>query len=86
MIDVEHHEDYEDDYEPSSFDEPDEEDYQTSDHSRFYASGKLVLTVDPDASTDEMWSAIDAHMDKEQYWPSVWFVSDHGNAHLMTRA
>lgn len=27
--------------------------------------------------------AIKAFMVQEQFWPSVWFISDHGNAHLM---
>lgn len=27
--------------------------------------------------------AIRAFMQSEQYWPNCWFISDHGNAHLM---
>jgi hypothetical protein len=27
--------------------------------------------------------AIRAFMQAEQYWPNCWFISDHGNAHLM---
>ena len=32
---------------------------------------------------DDMWDAINAHMDATSYFPGVWFISDHGNAHLM---
>ncbi len=63
---------------------PEEGDYQTSDHSKFYQYGKLVLTVDADASSGEMWQAIKSHMEASQYWPNVWFISDHGNCHLMS--
>lgn len=27
--------------------------------------------------------AVQIYMDKTQYWPNVWFISDHGNAHLV---
>jgi hypothetical protein len=27
--------------------------------------------------------AVRAYMDRVQFWPAVWFISDHGNAHLM---
>ncbi len=27
--------------------------------------------------------ALRAYMDRTQFWPNVWFISDHGNAHLM---
>lgn len=26
------------------------------------------------------------HMEQNKFWPSVWLVSDHGNAHLMTES
>lgn len=67
------------------FDNPEEGDYTTGDHSKFYQYHKLVVTVDIDATTDEMWGELDDHMDANQYWPNVWFISDHGNAHLMSR-
>lgn len=28
-------------------------------------------------------SAVRAYMDRVQFWPNCWFISDHGNAHLM---
>lgn len=27
--------------------------------------------------------ALRAYMDRVQFWPNCWFISDHGNAHLM---
>jgi hypothetical protein len=27
--------------------------------------------------------AVRAYMERTQFWPNVWFISDHGNAHLM---
>lgn len=57
-------------------DAPTEDDYQTQDHIHFYQYGKLVLTIPPDA---DMWETIQAHMDRESFWPDVWFISDHGN-------
>jgi hypothetical protein len=38
------------------------------------------LTVGPD---DDHIAALKAHMEEAQFWPNAWFVSDHGNAHLM---
>jgi hypothetical protein len=32
-----------------------------------------------------MWEAIAVEMERHGFWPNVWFISDHGNAHLMTR-
>jgi hypothetical protein len=60
--------------------EPEEGDYTTEDHRRFYQYGKLVVEVDD----GEEWAhAVKAHMDEEQFWPDVWFISDHGNAHII---
>jgi hypothetical protein len=64
---------------------PQEEDLQTEDYSEFYSNGKLALTVSPDASSARMWEALEAYMAKENFWPNVWWISDHGNAHLMVR-
>jgi hypothetical protein len=32
-----------------------------------------------------MWRQLEAHMKREGFAPNVWFISDHGNAHLMSR-
>jgi hypothetical protein len=66
--------------EDDEFNEPEEGDYTTGDHCKFYQYGKLVLTVGPD---DDHIAALKAHMEEAQFWPNAWFVSDHGNAHLM---
>ena len=31
------------------------------------------------AETDEALEFVREHMDNEQFWPTVWWVSDHGN-------
>jgi hypothetical protein len=63
--------------------EPGEEDITTTDHQSFYLSGKLFATVDIDATDTEMWDILTTAMVKASYFPDVWFISDHGNAHLM---
>lgn len=68
--------------------EPQDDDLATSDHSHFYEvgrSGRVVLTVDPDADRAEMWREIDAYMNRQGFFPNVWFVSDHGNVSLLER-
>lgn len=61
-------------------DGPDEGDYVTEDHEHFYQSGKLAVVV----SEGEQWAhKLKAHMDREQFWPDVYWLSDHGNAHLI---
>ena len=63
-----------------TLDEPEEGDYTTEDHGHFYQFGKLTVVV----SEDEEWPhTLKTHMDHERFWPNVWFVSDHGNAHLI---
>jgi len=60
--------------------EPEEGDIVTEDHQRFFQDGKLILTV----AEGESWaSAVKTHMDHERFWPDVWWISDHGNAHLL---
>ena len=61
--------------------EPEEGDYLTEDHRRFWQYDKLVLALPEHVGWQ---AAIRAHMDRERFWPNVWFVSDHGNAHLLT--
>ena len=61
-------------------DQPDEGDYVTEDFLNFYQYGKLAVAV----AEGEPWAHIlEAHMKHEQFWPDVWFISDHGNAHLV---
>lgn len=64
--------------EDASADEPDEDAITTEDHRRFYQYGKLVLSLSDDADHK---SELRAFMEREQFWPGCWFISDHGNAH-----
>jgi hypothetical protein len=54
-------------------DEPQEDDITTDDHETFYSSGKKIADSPAEAK---------AWMKKHGYFPNVWFISDHGNAHL----
>lgn len=65
-------------------DEPQEDDLVTEDHSNFYMGHKKVLTVDPEATEHEMWLELIKYMKKSHFYPNVWFISDHGNSHLMS--
>lgn len=66
-------------------DEPDTDagDWTTDDHRTFYQYGRAILTVPEGATETEMWIAIRAAMSAANFWPNVWFVSDHGNAHRL---
>jgi hypothetical protein len=65
--------------------EPEEDDLVTQDHARFYQNGRLAVEVPAEANERIMWAALDAHMKRAGFYPNVWFLSDHGNAHLMSR-
>lgn len=64
---------------------PSHDDISTSDHVNFYESGRHAFTVPKGSSDAKMWRLIEAHMKREKFFPNVWFISDHGNAHLMTK-
>jgi hypothetical protein len=81
----------EDEDDDAILDEPCEGDLVTEDHISFYTIGgsyrwpiklqRRDVTVD----ADEDWQdVVRASMDKQQFWPNVWFVSDHGNWHALT--
>lgn len=61
------------------FEVPEEGDYTTTDHIHWYQYGKLVLTT-----PDQDYAFVKAHMDQERFWPNAWFISDHGNCHLLS--
>lgn len=74
----------EDDDEPCDFEaecvdlEPAEDDIVTDDHINFYQSGKLILSVED----EEEWAVkVNEFCEREKFWPNVWWISDHGNAH-----
>lgn len=66
---------------------PQEGDYTSTDHIHWYQYGKLVLTTAyPECkytSADDYKEQLKAHMEKEKFYPNAWFISDHGNAHLI---
>lgn len=64
-------------------DEPDDSDWTTTDHKTFYQYGRPILTLTGEETAAEMWAQILATMSAANFWPNVWFISDHGNAHLM---
>jgi hypothetical protein len=64
---------------------PDEEDLVTSDHATFFIRGQEhkgpVVTVEP----HEDWRReVKRFMIREQWYPNVWWISDHGNPHLLS--
>jgi hypothetical protein len=78
---------------------PQEDDITTADHEKFYQSGKLAFSIvnngaDRFSGFDakgicfaqflgSVEAIVRAFNDREQFWPNCWFISDHGNAHLM---
>lgn len=61
--------------------EPEEGDLTTENHRVFWSRGKVAFAV----GEDEDWrQAAREWMDREQFWPNVWLISDHGNAHLLS--
>jgi hypothetical protein len=69
----------EDEYEEPQ--EPEEGDLITEDHHHFYQDGKLVVVVPPEHDWE---NKVCRYMDEENFWPNVWFLSDHGNYHPLT--
>lgn len=47
--------------------------------------GMRVHDATEPLSDTAMWRQLDAFMKKQNFYPSVWFISDHGNAHLLQR-
>ena len=61
---------------------PQEEDLITSDRKEVYSyggPGKLAFTTTPDTFEADCR----AYMERTKFFPNVWFISDHGNAHLI---
>jgi len=57
--------------------EPDEEDITSPDPGGpFFYIGKKIADTEEEL---RQW------METNQFWPDVWFISDHGNAHLITK-
>ncbi len=65
--------------------EPEEGDWVTEDHVTFCQheyprawQHRVVVPKDQDYKT-----VLRARMEMDEFWPNVWFVSDHGNWHPM---
>lgn len=69
----------------SDDDEPGEEDYTLSDCGRLGANTAVGIVGSRFhsvfATDDEALDFIRERMEKVQFWPNVWRISDHGNAH-----
>lgn len=65
-------------------DGPDPDDWVTTDHVVFreHETGRVRVRV---GDGEDVWAALEREMARVKFWPNVWFVSDHGNAHLMTK-
>jgi hypothetical protein len=63
-------------------DEPAEDDITTPDYQRWYQGGKRILFLGP--NEDDWRASIRAWMTKENWFPDVWVISDHGNAHRLS--
>lgn len=61
--------------------EREEDDYATEDYRTWYQYGKVVLQLGED---DDWKAAIREHMLVCNFFPNVWFISDHGNEHLLS--
>jgi len=55
---------------------PEEGDITTEDHENWFQYGKLYYTGNE--------TGLKAKMEEDQFFPNVWFISAHGNAHLIT--
>jgi hypothetical protein len=60
-----------------------EGDWTTPDGNRFYQDGKLVLDAS-EMSDRQARRAAALEMKRQQFWPNVWYLSDHGNLHPFT--
>ena len=64
--------------------EPEEEDLLTEDHVRFFIResehrGPVVVV----AEGQDWRREVKRYMLRERWYPNVWWVSDHGNPHLL---
>jgi hypothetical protein len=65
--------------------EPEEEDLITSDHRHFFYIGSFHRGAVVSVPEGEDWRPhILAFMQTEQFYPNVWFISDHGNSHILS--
>jgi len=66
--------------------EPEEGDLITEDHRTFWEVGDFcapVLCFSEETPWAEVCALIRLYFSEQRFWPDVWFISDHGNAHLL---
>ena len=63
--------------ESDDFHEPEEGDWITEDHRTWMEFGGRERFHGTEIQLRQ-------HMDRQKFWPSVWFLSDHGNLHLLS--
>lgn len=66
---------------------PEEGDLTTENHRQFWVVGATSRYPAIDLTEDESeeWQKhVKAYMDRQQFWPNVWSVSDHGNTCLLS--
>jgi hypothetical protein len=73
---------------------PQDSDITTQDHVRFWQDGRIVLEQQQNGNWfspligktigqgDWKW-AVREWTEIDSYYPNIWFISDHGNAHLI---
>lgn len=55
--------------------------WTTTDGCKYYQHGKLLLDT-TDMEAEEASEAAGLIMEQQQFWPNVFYVSDHGNVSL----
>lgn len=60
--------------------EPQEDDYVIDEYTGVSQYGKLLFEF---TDWDDVEKKIKEHANQENFWPSVWMLSDHGNFHLI---
>jgi len=58
--------------------------YRTNQDTYESLTRGTLKNVGPIQFGDDHKAALRAYMERTQFWPNVWFISDHGNAHLIT--
>ena len=56
-----------------------DDDYVISDSGRLGSDYYVTVINNEFCNYEEMIKAIKRHMDENNWWPSVWYVNDHGN-------
>ena len=67
-------------------DAPCDGDYVVTSNGFAYSLNHAVPGFSPGSPMEDVVKLIRQQMDREQFWPDVWFVSDHGNLNLLAVA